>query len=192
MVVCSATMDAEAFLEYFVGSGSNSSSSGSGSGKISKEAKKKAITMENEQKTTKKNDDSGKEGNRIINYDAKAVVGNGNAKKRKSRWGRIDDNNENDATKEQTKILMPSSSSSLNYNGKGNNNGKISTTTPSSSITTEEGTIISVDGRQHPVSIMYIQEPVSDYVKSTVEIALRIHSTEDDGDDVGDILCFLP
>ncbi|EED91853.1 atp-dependent RNA helicase, partial [Thalassiosira pseudonana CCMP1335] len=52
-----------------------------------------------------------------------------------------------------------------------------------------DGTIISVDGRLHPVDIMYIKEPVSDYVKSTVEIAMQIHETETDD---GDILCFLP
>ena len=51
-----------------------------------------------------------------------------------------------------------------------------------------EGTIISVDGRQHPVDILYQVEPVSDYVKAVVDTALRIHESSDMD---GDILCFL-
>jgi ATP-dependent RNA helicase DDX35 len=50
------------------------------------------------------------------------------------------------------------------------------------------GTIISVDGRQHPVDILYLADPVADYIRSTVETALRIHKEESGGD----ILCFLP
>lgn len=109
LVVCSATLDAEAFLEFFIG--------------------KKQKDKESKQR-------SGIEKRR---------------KNRKSRWGRIDD--DSDATK-------------------GRN-----------------GTIISVDGRQHPVDIMYSKEPVSDYIQSTIETALQIHESEV-GD--GDILCFLP
>jgi ATP-dependent RNA helicase DDX35 len=105
IVVCSATLDAEAFKEFFVG------------------------------KKQTKHDDT-------------------RTKKRKSRWGRVD-------------------------------NGD---TTPIESDLTN-ATIISVDGRQHPVDVMYIKDPVSDYIKSTVEIALQIHESEI-GD--GDILCFLP
>jgi len=52
----------------------------------------------------------------------------------------------------------------------------------------EGGTIISVDGRQHPVDILYLSEPVADYIRSTVETGLRIHREEGGGD----ILCFLP
>ena len=52
----------------------------------------------------------------------------------------------------------------------------------------EGGTIISVDGRQYPVDILYLSEPVADYIRSTVETALRIHKEEGGGD----ILCFLP
>lgn len=52
----------------------------------------------------------------------------------------------------------------------------------------EGGTIISVDGRQYPVDILYLSEPVADYIRSTVETALRIHKEESGGD----ILCFLP
>jgi HrpA-like RNA helicase len=36
---------------------------------------------------------------------------------------------------------------------------------------------------------MYIQQPVADYVKSTAEVAIQIHQSENDD---GDILCFLP
>lgn len=39
------------------------------------------------------------------------------------------------------------------------------------------------------MDIMYIREPVSDYVKSTVEVALQIHETEKG--ESGDILWFL-
>lgn len=52
----------------------------------------------------------------------------------------------------------------------------------------EGGTIISVDGRQYPVDILYLSEPVADYIRSTVETALQIHRQESGGD----ILCFLP
>jgi ATP-dependent RNA helicase DDX35 len=55
-------------------------------------------------------------------------------------------------------------------------------------MTAEGGTIISVDGRQHPIDVLYLSEPVSDYIRCTVETALRIHREESGGD----ILCFLP
>lgn len=110
VVVCSATLDAESFLEFFVG-------------------KKKV--------SSKKQEAEG-------------------GKRKRSRWGRIDDANA--APKEPMNKL-------------------------------DEGTIISVDGRLHPVDVMYIQQPVADYVKSTVEVALQIHQSESDD---GDILCFLP
>ena len=120
LVVCSATLDAEAFLDFFVG--------------------KKQRDTESKQRSDEKR-----------------------TRKRKSRWGRIDDIS--DATKRAT-----SSSDAID-------------------IDLRNGTIISVDGRQHPVDIMYIKEPVSDYIQSTIEIALQIHDSEV-GD--GDILCFLP
>ena len=52
------------------------------------------------------------------------------------------------------------------------------------------GTIISIDGRQHPVDILHVKEPVADYIKGSVDTALQIHYelTHDDGD----ILAFLP
>ena len=118
VVVCSATLDAAAFLDFFAG------------------------------KKSKKKEPSEKQ----------------QPRKRKSRWGRVDD-----AT---------------------NNTNQPSQTSSQEVITAlTDGTIISVDGRQHPVDVMYIKEPVSDYVKSTVEIALQIHDSESDD---GDILCFLP
>lgn len=111
VVVCSATLDAEAFLEFFVG-------------------KKKKVKVDNAD-------------------DAQG------SKRKRSRWGKVED-----AKPEvESKTLL------------------------------NEGTIISVDGRLHPVDIMYSQHPVADYVKSTVEVALQIHETESDD---GDILCFLP
>uniref|UniRef100_A0A8C3SIU4 Probable ATP-dependent RNA helicase DHX35 n=1 Tax=Chelydra serpentina TaxID=8475 RepID=A0A8C3SIU4_CHESE len=47
--------------------------------------------------------------------------------------------------------------------------------------------ILTVEGRTFPVDIFYIQSPVPDYVKSTVETVMKIHQTESDGD----ILAFL-
>ena len=120
LVVCSATLDAEAFLEFFVG--------------------KKQTDQESKQRSEVKR-----------------------RKKRKSRWGRINDNS--DATKRATSSVDGIDTDLRN------------------------GTIISVDGRQHPVDIMYSREPVSDYIQSTIETALQIHESEV-GD--GDILCFLP
>jgi ATP-dependent RNA helicase DDX35 len=53
----------------------------------------------------------------------------------------------------------------------------------------DAGTIISVDGRQHSVDILYLEQPTSNYIRRTVETALTIHK-EDPKD--GDMLCFLP
>ncbi|XP_078006354.1 putative ATP-dependent RNA helicase DHX35 isoform X2 [Phascolarctos cinereus] len=47
--------------------------------------------------------------------------------------------------------------------------------------------IITVEGRTFPVDVFYLQSPVPDYVKSTVETVMKIHQTEGDGD----ILAFL-
>ncbi|KAI2507007.1 hypothetical protein MHU86_7392 [Fragilaria crotonensis] len=51
----------------------------------------------------------------------------------------------------------------------------------------DRGTIISVDGRLHPVDLLYLTEAVSDYIRCTVETALQIHYSEGGGD----ILAFL-
>ena len=67
--------------------------------------------------------------------------------------------------------------------------------------TTEEtslnkGTIISVDGRQHSVDILYLETPTDNYLRSMVETALQICTSTSGNSFVeganGDILCFLP
>jgi len=57
------------------------------------------------------------------------------------------------------------------------------------------GTIISVDGRQHPVDVFYLQQPAPDYLVAAIETAWKIHSTYDNdivAEQQGDVLCFLP
>lgn len=54
----------------------------------------------------------------------------------------------------------------------------------------DKGVIISVDGRQHSVDVLYLDKPTSNYIRCTVETALKI--CEQDDKSVGDILCFLP
>jgi ATP-dependent RNA helicase DDX35 len=54
------------------------------------------------------------------------------------------------------------------------------------------GTIISVDGRQHPVDVHYVVKPVSDYIRATVETAHSILYHRKGTQNNGDILCFLP
>mmetsp|Transcript_20026 Transcript_20026/g.42334 ORF Transcript_20026/g.42334 Transcript_20026/m.42334 type:complete len:737 (-) Transcript_20026:292-2502(-) len=58
------------------------------------------------------------------------------------------------------------------------------------------GTIISVDGRQHSVDILYLDKPSSNYLRSIVETALHIcklsSKTSVGARTDGDILCFLP
>ena len=54
----------------------------------------------------------------------------------------------------------------------------------------DSGVIVSVDGRQHPVDTMYLQEAAPDYVRATVETVIKIHIQEGNGG--GDILAFLP
>ncbi|XP_036899956.1 probable ATP-dependent RNA helicase DHX35 isoform X2 [Sturnira hondurensis] len=46
---------------------------------------------------------------------------------------------------------------------------------------------LTVEGRTFPVDVFYLQSPVPDYIKSTVETVMKIHQTEGDGD----ILAFL-
>lgn len=50
------------------------------------------------------------------------------------------------------------------------------------------GTIISVDGRQHPVDVMFLERPTPNYLEKLVETTRLIHLNEG----LGDILCFLP
>ena len=118
IIICSATIDAQAFLDFFISPNSSSSSS------LRKE----------EELNTKQT-------------------------RRKRRWGDIGQNDNDKKLHE--------------YNAHG------------------KGTIISIDGRQHPVDILYAKEPVADYIKGTVDAALKIHFDLLD-DDGGDILCFLP
>ncbi|XP_036041717.1 probable ATP-dependent RNA helicase DHX35 isoform X2 [Onychomys torridus] len=47
--------------------------------------------------------------------------------------------------------------------------------------------ILTVEGRTFPVDIFYLQSPVPDYIKATVDTVVKIHQTEGDGD----ILAFL-
>ena len=49
------------------------------------------------------------------------------------------------------------------------------------------GAILSVEGRQFPVEILYALDPVPNYVKATVETVMKIHCYEKEGD----ILAFL-
>nr|XP_010589984.1 probable ATP-dependent RNA helicase DHX35 [Loxodonta africana] len=56
-----------------------------------------------------------------------------------------------------------------------------------SDLTRDTCVILTVEGRTFPVDIFYLQSPVPDYIKSTVETVVKIHQTEGDGD----ILAFL-
>ncbi|KAL1787057.1 putative ATP-dependent RNA helicase DHX35 isoform X1 [Sigmodon hispidus] len=47
--------------------------------------------------------------------------------------------------------------------------------------------ILTVEGRTFPVDVFYLQSPVPDYIKATVDTVVKIHQTEGDGD----ILAFL-
>eukprot|EP00804_Cyclotella_cryptica_P012840 CCRYP_010600-RA/>CCRYP_010600-RA protein AED:0.28 eAED:0.28 QI:32/1/1/1/1/1/2/1810/800 len=134
VVICSATLDAEAFLDFFVGK------------------KKKKKTKGEKRKELD-----------AVGSDKSPV------KIRRSRWGRVGDETNSvpsETTTKKTEQDEKAEESSIH-----------------------NGTIISVDGRLHPVDIMYVHQPVADYVKSTVEVALQIHESENDD---GDILCFLP
>lgn len=56
-------------------------------------------------------------------------------------------------------------------------------------------TIISVDGRQFPVDVYYLQAPTPDYLIATVETVWNIHNKQAapvTTSDCGDIMCFLP
>ncbi|XP_043241834.1 probable ATP-dependent RNA helicase DHX35 [Amphibalanus amphitrite] len=48
-------------------------------------------------------------------------------------------------------------------------------------------TILSVDGRQHPVEVYYSLEPVPNYIQACVDTVCRLHTTEPPGD----VLVFL-
>lgn len=69
---------------------------------------------------------------------------------------------------------------------------------PSAAVATtlNEGTIISVDGRQYSVDILYLDKPTDNYLRSIVETALHICKSSSENSfgngTKGDILCFLP
>ena len=134
VIVCSATINAEEFLDFFI------------------PKPKKKQQQEKQQQS-----------------ESSSGPSHGTGRKRRRRWGLI-----GDAGAEEQK-------------------SKEAATPPKPKID-EMGTIISIDGRQNPVDVLYSQEPVSDIVRSTVDTALRIHfdhgsaSSRNDGD----ILCFLP
>ena len=46
----------------------------------------------------------------------------------------------------------------------------------------DHGTIISIEGRTHPVDIFYLDSPTNDYIEKAVDTAMSIHISEDDGD----------
>ncbi|KAL7473875.1 hypothetical protein ACHAXS_014335, partial [Conticribra weissflogii] len=182
VVVCSATLDAEGFLEYFTG------------GPERRRKRERERERERERKRRERDEEA--------NDGVGANDGSeGRVRKRKSRWGRVEDatinaTNATNSTNAANATHLPLSTLPPNPQTLPSQ-----PTDDSSSSKLDEGTIISVDGRQYPVDILYIQEPVSDYVQSTVEVALRIHASEqtndngdddDDHDDDGDILCFLP
>uniref|UniRef100_A0ABD2VZY6 RNA helicase n=1 Tax=Trichogramma kaykai TaxID=54128 RepID=A0ABD2VZY6_9HYME len=59
----------------------------------------------------------------------------------------------------------------------------------SSSNEDDLATILSVEGRLHPVDVHYLAEPCADYVQAVVDTALKIHRSEEQ--QRGDILAFL-
>lgn len=52
----------------------------------------------------------------------------------------------------------------------------------------DRGCIVSVDGRQHPVDVMHLASPASNYLQSALDACAHIVRTNDPGD----ILCFVP
>ena len=128
VIVCSATIDAEAFLNFF----------------ISKKLQSSTSTNTNTSTSTSKE-------------DTNIAVPN---RKRRKRWGKVgEDNISRDDERDLDADIE------------------------------NKGTIISIDGRQHPVDVLYSKDPVVDYVEAAVDAALRIHL--DLSHDDGDILCFL-
>ncbi|CAN0208209.1 unnamed protein product [Ectocarpus sp. 6 AP-2014] len=61
-------------------------------------------------------------------------------------------------------------------------------TNTSNDANANTATILSIQGRQHPVDVLYTEKPVSNYVRAAVDAALAVHSSEP----VGDVLIFLP
>ena len=51
----------------------------------------------------------------------------------------------------------------------------------------DECKIVNLEGRNYPVDVLYLEQPVDDYVEKAVDVALSIHANEPNGD----ILVFL-
>ncbi|KAI1309353.1 putative ATP-dependent RNA helicase DHX35 [Halotydeus destructor] len=51
----------------------------------------------------------------------------------------------------------------------------------------DRSTILSVEGRSHPIDVHYIREPIANYVTACVETVIKIHENERSGD----VLVFL-
>mmetsp|Transcript_4757 Transcript_4757/g.7311 ORF Transcript_4757/g.7311 Transcript_4757/m.7311 type:complete len:830 (-) Transcript_4757:98-2587(-) len=148
VIVCSATIDAEAFLNFFV--------------------------PPNKKKAKKKNNADGAETVADGMVEASEKADQSKKRKRKSRWGHVNNTTQN---------IEPGTAAH-------GSNGRNKPLDHNDEENEEKGVIISIDGRQHPVDVMYVSEPVPDYVIATVDTALRIHI--DESDVAGDILCFLP
>lgn len=58
----------------------------------------------------------------------------------------------------------------------------------SSDTSLDDTCILSIQGRMHPVDILYLEVPCRDFISETVSTVQKIHKLED----VGDILVFLP
>lgn len=55
-------------------------------------------------------------------------------------------------------------------------------------VAANTATILSIQGRQHPVDILYTEKPANNYIQAAVDAALAVHASEP----IGDILIFLP
>ncbi|CAM9685796.1 unnamed protein product [Sphacelaria rigidula] len=61
-------------------------------------------------------------------------------------------------------------------------------TNRSRDVAANTATILSIQGRQHPVDILYTEKPANNYIQAAVDAALAVHASEP----IGDILIFLP
>jgi ATP-dependent RNA helicase DDX35 len=156
VIVCSATIDAESFLDFF----------------IPKKVRKEIVN--NNDRLNKDDGGNVNDGNYYDNdaageqNNSKGSSSYSQGKRRKRRWGKVGEGSMEENTSKTPSTSQNESKTNINI----------------------FGTIISIDGRQHPVDILHVKEPVADYIKDSVDTALRIHYdlTHDDGD----ILAFLP
>ncbi|KAG1692968.1 putative ATP-dependent RNA helicase DHX35 [Nymphon striatum] len=63
----------------------------------------------------------------------------------------------------------------------------------SEDLTKDNSTILSIEGRLHPVDVFYVNEPIADYVKAPVDTVIKINEApkNQEGLGSGDILVFL-